>query len=136
MVDNVRFGAEGSRMRILVVEDDLQLAKLVENHLTRAGHGVHVENRGEPALVFAAEHRVDLVVLDQMLPDMSAREVCRELRRIYHPWILPVVMLTGLNSPKYHLLSFSHGADASLTRRVAKSELVGTVNTILSPRYL
>jgi len=123
--------SDGSRARILVVEDEEALARLVKGHLERAGHDVHVENAGKPALAFATEHRTDLVVLDLMLPDMSGYDVCVELRRLYHPWILPVVMLTALNQPKHQLLGFSHGAEAYLTKPVQTIELLGTVAVML-----
>ena len=118
--------------RILIVEDDVALARLVKTHLERAGYEAHVEHEGKAALVFAAEHRADLVILDLVLPDMSGYEVCLELRRLYQPWILPVVMLTALNQPKDKLLGFSHGAEAYLMKPVATSELLSTVEDMLS----
>ena len=63
---------------------------------------------------------------------MSGYEVCLELRRLYHPWILPVVMLTALNQPKNKLLGFSHGAEAYLTKPVPTSELLSTIEAMLS----
>ena len=120
------------RARILVVEDEEALARLVKSHLERAGHEVHVEHTGKQALVYAAEHRTDLIVLDIMLPDMSGYDVCVEMRRLYHPWILPVVMLTALNQPKHQLLGFSHGADAYLTKPVQSIELLGTIAVMLN----
>ena len=122
---------ESQKPRVLIVEDDVALARQVQGHLQRAGLDVHVENEGKPALAFAAEHRIDLVVLDVMLPDMSGYDVCSELRRIYHPWILPVVMMTALGEPKNKLLGFGHGADAYLTKPVATEELISTVRTML-----
>jgi len=121
-----------ARPRILIVDDDEALAMLVASHLDRAGYDAHVEHKGKPALAFAAEHRTDLVILDLMLPDMSGYEVCLELRRLYRPWILPVVMLTGLNQPKDRLLGFSHGAEAYLMKPVAASELLSAVEAMLS----
>lgn len=131
MADNKGYASDESRARILVVEDEDPLARLLKSHLERAGHDVHVENEGKPALAFAAEHETDLVILDLKLPDMSGYEVCLELRRLYHPWILPVLMLTALNKPKHHLLGFSHGADAYLTKPVQTSELLGTIAEML-----
>jgi len=130
--ENLRSGRERTRARILVVEDEEALARLVKNHLERAGYEVRTEGKGKPAVAVAAEHWPDLVVLDLMLPDMSGYEVCVELRRLYRPWVLPVVMLTALNQPKDKLLGYSHGADAYLTKPVATSELVSTVAEMLS----
>jgi DNA-binding response OmpR family regulator len=131
MADIKGYASDGSRARILVVEEKQGLAGVLKGNLERAGHEVHVESEGKRALVFAAEHRTDLVVLDIALPDMSGCEVCLELRRLYRPWILPVVMLTASDEPKHHLLGFRHGADANLTKPVHSSDLVGTVAEML-----
>lgn len=118
--------------RILIVEDEEALARHLRNHLQRAGYDVRMEHTGKGALLVAAEHWPDLVILDLVLPDISGYEVCTELRRLYRPWNLPVLMLTALNSPKHHLLGFGHGANAYLTKPVASGELVRTVATLLS----
>jgi len=120
------------KARILVVEDDEAVARQVQNHLQRAGHEVHAVHDGKAALAYAAEKRTDLVVLDLRLPDMSGYDVCTELRRIYHPWILPVVMLTGLKEHKDQLRGFKHGADAYSIKPVTASDLVATVGALLS----
>jgi len=125
------YRTDEARPRILIVEDDEALARLVASHLDRAGYDAHVEHKGKPALAFAAEHRTDLVILDLMLPDSSGYEICLELRRLYHPWILPVVMLTGLSHPKDKLLGFSHGAEAYLMKPVPTSELLSAVEAML-----
>jgi len=122
----------GPRARILIAEDGEALSRLVKTHLDRAGYDAHVENNGRGALLFASEHSTDLVILDLVLPDMSGYEVCVELRRLYHPWILPVMMLTALSQPKDKLLGFSHGAEAYLMKPVATSELLSTVEFMLS----
>ena len=132
MVETSRSRSDRTQTRILVVEDEEALARLIKGHLERAGYEVRTEGRGKTAIGFAAEHWPDLVVLDLMLPDMSGYEVCLELRRLYRPWILPVVMLTALDRPKDKLLGFSHGADAYLTKPVATSELISTVAEMVS----
>ena len=124
-------GTNVVRPRILVVEDDQALARQVQGVLDRAGYDAHVEHEGKAALVYASEHDTDLVILDLVLPDMSGHEVCQELRRLYHPWILPVVMLTALSHPKDKLLGFHHGADVYLTKPVATSEFLSTVEAVL-----
>jgi two-component system alkaline phosphatase synthesis response regulator PhoP len=125
-------GTDHARPRILIVEDDVAVARQVQGLLDRAGYDAHVEHSGKAALVFASEHTVDLVILDLVLPDMSGYEVCRELRQLYHPWILPVVMLTALSQPKDKLLGFSHGAEAYLMKPVATSELLSAVENLLN----
>jgi DNA-binding response OmpR family regulator len=128
----VNLYAEGVRARILIVEDDEALARQMKTHLDRAGYDAHIVNQGKPALAFAAERSVDLVILDLVLPDVSGHDVCVELRKLYHPWILPVLILTALSQPKDKLLGFSLGAEAYLMKPVATSELLSTVEDMLS----
>lgn len=123
---------ENGRTRILVVEDDEAVARQIQGLLDRAGYDAHVAHSGSSGLAFASEHTVDLVILDLVLPDMTGYEVCRELRERYHPWILPVLMLTALNQPKDKLLGFHHGADAYLQKPVASAELLSAIETLLS----
>jgi DNA-binding response OmpR family regulator len=124
--------AKGARTRILIVEDDEALARQMKGHLDRAGFEAHVAREGKSALLFAAEQPIDLVILDLVLPDMSGYDVCVELRKLYHPWLLPTVMLTALSQPKNKLLGFGHGADAYLTKPVSSSELLSTIEAVLA----
>jgi DNA-binding response OmpR family regulator len=119
------------RTRILVVEDDEAVARQIQGLLDRAGYDAHVEHSGNAGLAFASEHTMDLVILDLLLPDMNGYEVCKGLRELYHPWILPVLMLTALNQPKDKLLGFRHGADAYLQKPVASAELLSAIEALL-----
>ena len=132
MADSEAGKAAQTHGRILIVEDEEALARHLGSHLQRAGYEVRMEHSGKAGLVVAAEHWPDLVLLDLVLPDISGYEVCTELRRLYRPWHLPVLMLTALNSPKHRLLGFGHGADAYLTKPVSSGELLRTVETLLS----
>jgi len=132
LVDNEAGKAAQTQGRILIVEDEEALARHLGCHLGRAGYEVRMERSGKAGLLLIAEHWPDLVLLDLVLPDISGFEVCTELRRLYRPWHLPVLMLTALNSPKHRLLGFGHGADAYLTKPVSSGELLRTVETLLS----
>jgi DNA-binding response OmpR family regulator len=123
---------DNGRTRILVVEDDEAVARQIQGLLDRAGYDAHVAHSGNAGLAFASDHSVDLVILDLVLPDMSGYDVCKELRERYHPWILPVLMLTAMNQPKDKLLGFHHGADAYLQKPVASAELLGAIEALLA----
>ncbi len=116
---------------ILMVEDDEEIGGYFKEELEAEGFRVHVETNGLPALVYAAEHTVDLAILDLNLPDLSGHEVCRELRRLYRPWTIPIVMLTGLSRPKDKLEGFASGSDVYLTKPIQSRELVRTVAGLL-----
>ena len=122
---------ETTLKRILVVEDDEQLADHLKRRLELEHFSVDTETSGSRALAYAAEHRPDLVILDLKLPDINGYEVCRELRKLYHPWIVPILMLTGMDKPIDQLRGFAHGADAFLTKPYEPAELLKTIHLLL-----
>jgi DNA-binding response OmpR family regulator len=119
------------RKRILVVEDDEPLAELMKLKLESEGFDVATETRGAGALSYAAEHPLDLVILDLKLPDINGYEVAKELRKLYHPWVLPLIMLTGMDKPADQLRGFANGADAYLTKPYEPDELMRTIALLL-----
>lgn len=121
----------GERKRILVVEDDEHLANSLRRILEFEGFEVAVQSSGALALSQAAERPPDLVVLDLKLPDLHGYEVCRELRKLFHSWVVPVVMLTGMDRPIDQLRGFAYGADAYLTKPCSAEELLKTIRLLL-----
>ena len=117
--------------RMLVIEDDVALAKFLKTLLESFSYHVHVEGSGAPALHDAAEHRPDLVILDLKLPDIDGYEVCRQLRKLYNKWDVPILMLTGMDQPIDQLRGFAHGADAYLTKPCEPHELLKTIARLL-----
>jgi len=89
------------------------------------------QTRGAAALSFAADHPLDLVILDLKLPDINGYEVAKELRKLYHPWVLPLIMLTGMDRPADQLRGFANGADAYLTKPYEPDELMRTIALLL-----
>jgi DNA-binding response OmpR family regulator len=114
---------------ILVIEDEPQLARLVEMHLSDAGCEVEVAPTGATALSEAAKRHFDLLVLDLMLPDMDGLDVCRELRakRDY----TPILILTARSGEIDRVLGLELGADDYLTKPFSVRELVARVKAIL-----
>jgi DNA-binding response OmpR family regulator len=115
--------------RVLVVEDEPQLARLVEMHLRDAGYDVTVAYRGADALRVVATRELDLVVLDLMLPDMDGLDVCRQLRKRRD--FLPILMLTARSGEVDRILGLELGADDYLTKPFSVRELVARVRAIL-----
>ncbi len=116
---------------ILIIEDDEQMARSLRRLLEREGFVIHVATCGEAALSYAAEHRSSLVMLDLRLPDVGGYEVCKSLRKLYHPWAVPILMLTGMDRPIDQLRGFAHGADAYLIKPCESSELLSTISLLL-----
>ena len=119
------------RERILIVEDDEEVAKVLRGRLEGEGYETHTEGTGKAALSYAADYRPDLVVLDVGLPGISGLEVAKRLRKIYLPWVVPILMLTGRDQPVDKLYGFAHGADSYLTKPYDPKELCQTVKFLL-----
>ena len=117
--------------RILVVEDEEDIALVLKARLESAGYEVHTETFGSAALSYAIEHRPDLMILDVKLPDLWGREVCQEIRKLYGRSDLPVLMFTVLNGPIDDILGFAAGADAYLTKDCEPAQLLDTVDQLL-----
>jgi len=119
------------RKQILVVEDEADVATLLRARLESQGYHVHVVHTGVAAVSYAVEHQPDLVILDLMLPDIDGNKVAEEIRRLYHNWVVPVLMLTAKDKPVDKLRGFAHGADAYMTKPYDAHELLQTVSFLL-----
>ena len=114
--------------RILVVDDDPLILRLVRTNLDRAGYRVLTAVDGQQALDTAASELPDLVILDLMLPKMDGYEVCRRIREFS---LVPVVMLTARGEQVDKLRGFEMGADDYLTKPFAPAELLARVQAVL-----
>ena len=123
--------SETHAKHILVVEDDEALAQHLKRRLEAEQFVVEIVHAGTQALSYAAEHRPDLVILDVKLPDLNGYEVCRELHKLYHPWVVPILMLTAMDKPIDQLRGFAHGADAYLTKPYEAVEFLQTIRLLL-----
>src|SRR5215470_15820923 len=119
-------------MRILVVEDDVQLARQIASALTEAGHDPTVVHDGERALDKTKQKPFDLIVLDVILPGMSGFDVLRHLRSEHTA--SRVLMLTARGEVKDRVIGLQLGADDYLPKPFAIRELVACVNA-LGRRY-
>jgi DNA-binding response OmpR family regulator len=115
--------------RILVVEDEREIARLVEIHLRDQGWEVTVCHDGPSGLAAASSGQFDLVVLDLMLPGVDGLEVCRRIRAASD--YLPILMLTARSSELDRVLGLEIGADDYLTKPFSVRELVARVKAIL-----
>lgn len=121
-----------ARKRILLVEDEEPIARLLDHYLTSVGFDVHSETTGGQALRYAAANKPDLVILDLRLPDVDGMEVCERLRTLYQSWMVPIMMLTGLDSSRDRARGLSSGADAYVTKPFEPPALLSVIDTLLS----
>jgi two-component system OmpR family response regulator len=115
-------------MRLLLVEDDVKLARGLVRGLQREGYRVDVAHTGDDALRQAFEHRYDGVVLDIMLPGIDGFSVCRELRR-REQW-QPVLMLTARGDVSDRIRGLDAGADDYLVKPFDFGELLARLRAL------
>jgi two-component system, OmpR family, phosphate regulon response regulator PhoB len=123
--------AKAPPARILVVEDERDIAALVAYHLTKEGYRVRTAEGGMEALEAAAAERPDLLVLDLMLPNFSGYEVLAELRRRPDLAEVPVIVLTARRDEADRIRGLELGADDYLTKPFSPRELVLRVAAVL-----
>jgi DNA-binding response OmpR family regulator len=116
---------------ILIVEDDPDIAELLQRYLTRAGHVTDALGDGSEALAFTRSRLPDLVILDLMLPGTDGLEVCRALRRAAETRALPIIMLTARTEESDRIVGLELGADDYVTKPFSPSELVARVGALL-----
>jgi two-component system response regulator RegX3 len=119
--------------RILLADDEPDLAESVSYALRREGFEVESVEDGEAALASARQRSFDVAVLDVMMPKISGIEVCRALRAESD---LPIIMLTARDAEVDRVLGLELGADDYLTKPFSLAELVSRVRAILRRREL
>jgi two-component system phosphate regulon response regulator PhoB len=117
--------------RILVVEDERDIAALVAYHLTREGYRVRTADDGAEALEAISHERPDLVILDLMLPGFSGYDVLAELRRRSTIAEVPVIVLTARRDEPDRVRGLELGADDYVTKPFSPRELVLRVGAVL-----
>jgi two-component system OmpR family response regulator len=123
-------GAMEPADHILLVDDDPGIRELVAQYLTRQGLRVTAVPDGARMREVLASQRVDLVVLDLMLPGTDGIALCRELRSPGAPHI-PIVMLTARSDEADRILGLELGADDYLTKPFAARELLARIHSVL-----
>lgn len=121
--------------RILVVEDEIDIAELIKHTLERTGDAaVEVASSGDAALKAVTETPPDLVILDLNLPSIDGTEVCRLLRARPATAALPIIMLTARTAESDRVLGLDLGADDYVTKPFSLRELAARVRAVLRRR--
>jgi two-component system, OmpR family, phosphate regulon response regulator PhoB len=120
-----------SAPRILVVEDESDLALLLAYNLEAEGYLVESVERGDEAELRLAESAPDLVILDWMLPGVSGLEICRRLRARENTRTLPVIMVTARGEEAERVRGLSVGADDYVVKPFSVPELMARVRALL-----
>jgi two-component system phosphate regulon response regulator PhoB len=119
------------RQLILVVEDEKDLAELVQFNLQQSGFETMAVPDGEQALAVLRERNPDLVLLDLMLPGIPGTEVCRQIKSSPRTRNIPVIMVTARGEEVDRVVGFELGADDFVTKPFSMRELVLRARAVL-----
>jgi len=115
--------------RILLVEDDEDIAQLLQLNLRDEGYLITHESHGGRALERLDQHAWDVVILDLMLPEVDGLEICRRIRMMTR--YLPVIIISARTSEMHRVSGLEMGADDYLAKPFSILELVARVNALL-----
>lgn len=116
-------------LKVLVVDDEVRMRKLVKDFLVKKDYKVIEAADGEEALeIFFKDKEISLVILDVMMPRMNGWDVCREIRKFSK---VPIIMLTAKTSEEDELTGFECGADEYISKPFSPKILVARVDAIL-----
>jgi two-component system alkaline phosphatase synthesis response regulator PhoP len=117
--------------RILIIEDDRDIAELVRRYLEKAGFGVEVQASEREGLAALTAHPPDLLVLDLMLPHVGGAEICRAARATPATALTPIIMLTARAEEAERIAGLEIGADDYIAKPFSPNELVARVRALL-----
>lgn len=122
---------EKEKKRLLIIEDEMEIAELEKDYLEMDGFEVEIEDNGEEGLRSAVGNDFDLILLDLMLPGMDGFELCREVRKEKE---VPILMISARKEEVDKIRGLGEGADDYITKPFSPSELVARVRAHLA-RY-
>lgn len=115
-------------LRVLIIEDEKDIARLLKYNLEKEGYGVLVSTDGESGLAQARKEKPDFILLDLMLPKLDGTQVCRMIRQESK---VPIIMLTAKKEEIDKVVGLELGADDYVTKPFSIRELLARMKTIL-----
>lgn len=115
-------------MKILVVDDEMLIRNVIKDYLENEGYEIYEAENGRDAIRVFKEEKIDLIILDIMMPKMDGYETLKELRKLGET---PVIMLTAMKEELDKLHGFDLGVDDYVTKPFSPKELVARVKAIL-----
>lgn len=121
-------GERPGTIRVLIVDDEPRIVRFLRSELSYAGHKTLVAGDGRTALQMLQAEKVDLVILDIMLPDIDGFETCRQIREFSS---VPIIMLSAKGDSAAKVRGLELGADDYLTKPFDTEELLARINAVL-----
>jgi putative two-component system response regulator len=119
---------------ILIVDDQPQNIELLEAYLVPRGYEIVTAANGEEALGKLYANKIDLILLDVMMPDMDGFEVSRRIREQKTHRLLPIILLTSLTETQYIMEGIEAGCDDFISKPVDKMKLLTKVQALLKEK--
>lgn len=120
-----------SKKTILVVDDESDIRELLKYNLEQEGFSVETKEDGEKAFEYLTKSRVDLILLDLMLPGLSGLEICKRIKRDEKLEGIPIIMLTAKSTETDVIVGLELGADDYITKPFSPKEVVARIRAIL-----
>jgi len=121
-------GQNGTMKKVLVVEDELKIARLVRDYLAEAGFTVLEATDGPAALAMARNHKPDMILMDIGIPGIDGLDVTKALRATSS---VPIIMLTARSEETDRVVGLELGADDYITKPFSPKELVARIKAVL-----
>ena len=119
-------------MRIMVVEDDIDLSELIKMYLIPEGWEIDIFHTGKKAVESFDQNHYDLILLDLLLPDINGFEICKQIRE---KSTIPIIMLTALEDSIHKVQGLNMGADDYIIKPFDPTELVARIKSNLRRSY-
>jgi len=120
--------------RVLAIDDDPTLRKMIQSTLQKKGYAVLTTDTGENGLKLAQDEKPHVILLDVILPGMKGNEVCRRLKNDPLTKDIPIIFLTSQDSPQEVIEHYELGADIHLTKPIDPKELLSQVQISLGEK--
>ena len=124
----------GERNVVFVVEDDIDISRLIQHNLSSAGFSVQVFASGNEVVTEALREKPSLFLLDIMLPGVTGFEICRQIRKVDPLAKTPVIFLTARTAEEDRVRGFELGGDDYIVKPFSPRELIARVRSILRTR--
>ena len=117
--------------KVLAVDDDKHIIRLVETNLRKEGYEVLIAGNGREALDLAVAHQPDLVVMDVTMPEMDGLEALKQLKENPATAAIPVIMLTAKAEDADIFQGWQHGADVYLLKPFKPKQLIAAIHEVM-----
>jgi DNA-binding response OmpR family regulator len=123
---------DGNMKKIVIVEDEVELAEITRSYLVKEGYNVKIISDGKEALDYLMVNSVDLLILDIMLPDVDGYTICEEVRKKSN---IPIMIISARHEEEDKILGLELGADDYIEKPFSVKELVARVKAQMRRKY-